>query len=85
MTHPPPSLLDAIAEVCKWHGLVMSRHPSRVLRDGGRQEILPPEIPQAIRNGEIPVPEDLLVLIARASGIAKYQEPQKCDWQLGGP
>lgn len=67
MTHPSPSLLDAIAEICKWHSRVELLNPSRKLRDGGRQAILPPEIPDAIRKGEIEVPEELIDKIWEAT------------------
>ena len=57
---PSPALLAAIAEVCAWHDRVTMMYPIRTLRDGSRQPILPPEIPDAIRRGEIEVPAVLI-------------------------
>lgn len=66
MTQPSPSLLDAIAEVCAWHSRVEMLHPMRTLPSGRREPILPTEIPQAIRRGEIEVPEELRTMIFKA-------------------
>jgi len=52
-----PALLAAIAEVCAWHDRVTMLQPLRTLPSGRREPILPPEVPDAIRRGEIAVPD----------------------------
>jgi len=66
-----PTLLDAIAEVCKWHGIVISEHP-------------PMDIAHAIRTGEIPVPEELRTMILEAVVGKRTLVNLPDDWHTEG-